>query len=244
MLIEHFPGDAMPLLGGYQEDRLSEEERELLDIANGAVAFIYFTGQLYRFDEFRTSRPSGHPPASSFVQVTELLELIRRKASSAEEKELLLAVMDALSFIDASGQKKGLEDYLRYWETDTLPPVIAAFKTDSEAETWLDQQPVPPYGARVLIGSQYHSVKRSRERREPGFLPIPTIEEFIGRHLEEGLPPAVAAFNTKEDAESWLANTPLATRHAFITIGGKHHLAVCQENVNHRALYPLTLAEQ
>ncbi|OJT19824.1 hypothetical protein BO221_36085 [Archangium sp. Cb G35] len=179
-----------------------------------------------------------------FVQVLELLERIRRESSSTEEKEILLAVMDALSFIESSGQKKGLEEYLRYWEADTLPPVIAAFKTDSEAETWLDEQPVPPYGARVLIGNQYYSVKRSRERREPGFLPIPTLEEFIGSHLEEGLPPPVAAFNTKEDAESWLANTPFSTRHAFITIGGKYHLAVCQERVNHRALYPLRWAEQ
>jgi hypothetical protein len=244
MLIEHFPGDAMPLLGKYQEDSLSEEECEFLDVANGAIAFIYFTGQLYRFDEFRTSRPSGHPSGSSFGQVTELLERIRRKASSADEKEILLAIMDALAFIEISGQKKGLEDYLHYWEADTLPPVIAAFKTDSEAEAWLDEQPVPPYGARVLIGNQYHSVKRSRERREPGFLPIPTLEEFIGRCLEEGLPPAVAAFTTKEDAESWLANTSSPTSHAFITIGGKPHLAVCQENVKHRALYPLPLAEQ
>lgn len=244
MSIEHFPGDAMPLLGKHQEDSLSEEERELLEVANGAVAFIYFTGQLYRFDEFRTSRPSGHPLAPCFVQVTALLERIRSKASSAEEKEVLLTVMDALAFIDVSGQNKGLEDYLHGWEADTLPPVIAAFKTLSEAETWLDEQPVPPYGARVLIGNQYHSVKRSRERREPGFLPIPTLEEFIGRHLEEGLPQAVAAFNTKEDAESWLANTPPRTRHAFITIGSKPYLAVCQENVNHRALYPLMPAEQ
>ncbi|WNG61244.1 head protein [Archangium gephyra] len=244
MIIEYFPGDAMPLLGRCQEDSPSEGERELLDVANGAVAFVYFTGQLYRFDEFRTSRPSGHPPAPSFVQVLELLERIRRESSSAEEKEILLAVMDVLSFIESSGQKKGLEEYLRYWEADTLPPVIAAFKTDSEAETWLDEQPVPPYGARVLIGNQYHSVKRSRERREPGFLPIPTLEEFIGSHLEEGLPPAVAAFDTQADAESWLANTPPSTRHAFITIGGKPHLAVCQENVKHRALYPLMRAEQ
>jgi hypothetical protein len=244
MIIEHFPGEAMPLLGKHQEDGLSEEGREFLDVANGAVAFIYFTGQLYHFDEFRTSRPSSQPPAPSFVQVTELLERIRMKASSSDEREILLTVMDALAFIEVSGQKKGLEDYLHYWETDTLPPVIAAFKTLSEAETWLDEQPVPPYGARVLIGNQYHSVKRSRERREPSFLPIPTIEEFIGRHLEEGLPQAVAAFNTKEDAESWLANTPPRTRHAFITIGSKPYLAVCQENVNHRALYPLMPAEQ
>ncbi|HEX5752187.1 MAG TPA: head protein [Archangium sp.] len=223
---------------------MSEEERELLDVANGAVAFIYFTGQLYRFDEFRTSGTAGPSPAPSFVQVTEFLERIRRNASSAEEKEILLAVMDALAFVEVSGQKKGFEEYLHYWETDTLPPVIAAFKTDSEAEAWLDEQSVPPYGARVLIGNQYHSVKRSRERREPGFLPIPTLKEFIGRHLEEGLLPAVAAFDSKEDAESWLAKTPPTTRHAFITIGGKSHLAVYQENVNHRALYPLTLAEQ
>jgi hypothetical protein len=244
MTIEHFPGEALPLLEKYQEDSLSEKESEILNVAKGAVAFIYFTGQLYRFDEFRTSRPSGHPLAPSFVHVTELIERIRMNAPSADEKETLLTVMDALDFIEASSQKQGLEDYLHYWETDTLPPVIAAFKTASEADTWLDEQPLPPYGARVLIGNQYHSVKRSRERREPGFLPIPTLEEFIERHSDGGLPPAVAAFDTKEGAESWLANTPPPTKHAFITIGGKHHLAVHQENVNHRALYPLALAKQ
>lgn len=239
MMIEQFPGDAMPLLERYQEDGLSEGEDEWFDIANGAVAFIYFTGQLYRFDDFRTSRPSGHPRAPSFAQVIGLLGRLRGETPSADEKEILLAVMDALDFIEASGQEQGLAEYLHYWETDTLPPVIAAFKTLAEAEAWLDAQPVPPYGARVLIGNQYHSVKRSRERKEPGFLPIPTIEEFIERHSDEGLPPAVAAFDTKEEAESWLVSTPAPPRHAFITIGGRHHLAVRQENVNHRALYPL-----
>ncbi len=239
MIIECFPGEAMPLLGRHQEDGPSEEEDELLDVASGAVAFIYFTGQLYRFDEFRTSRPSNQALAPSFAPVIGLLERLRMNSPSPHEKEILLAVMDALDFIEASGQKRGLAEYLHDWEIDTLPPVIAAFKTLAEAEAWLDGHPVPPYGARVLIGNQYHSVKRSRERKEPGFLPIPTIEEFIERHSDEGLPPTVAAFDTKEDAESWLVKTPALPRHSFITIGGRHHLAVCQVNVNHRALYPL-----
>ena len=53
----------------------------------------------------------------------------------------------------------------------------------------------------------------------------------------------MAVFDTHEQAEAWLAAFPEPPRHAFITIGGQHHVAACWKNVNHRAVYPFTLAD-
>jgi hypothetical protein len=32
--------------------------------------------------------------------------------------------------------------------------------------------------------------------------------------------------------------------HAFILIGGEHHLAVFHQNVNHRAIHPFSVADE
>jgi hypothetical protein len=242
--IEDLPGDAMSLLEGYREGATAEEELESLQVASGAVAFIYFTGQLYRFDEFRRHKTANQSRVTPLSQVADYLERSRMSIASPEEREVLHFIIDALDFIGVSGQEQGLEEYIEHWRSETLPPVIAAFKTPEEAEAWLESQPVPPYGARVLIGDEYSSVTRTRERREPGFRPMPTVEEFIGDHSFEGLPPATAAFDTRQEAEAWLMNNPEPPRHAFIKIGGEYYLAAYQKSVSHRALYPFTRADE
>lgn len=237
-------GDAVLLLLEYLRNSHSDGERKLLEIASGAVSFLSTSGQIYRFEDFRKSLQPGHVRSFSFVGVTHYLEKLRTQAQSAKDKETLRSASDALVFIEASGQHEGLKDYLDYWRSSTLPPVIAAFETLEEAETWLAQQPVPPYKARVLIGGEYHVLFATREDRDWPFVPIPAVAEFIENHLEKGLPPVVAAFDTREQAEAWLAALPEPPRHAFITIGGKHHVAACWKNVNYRAIYPFTLADE
>lgn len=238
-------GDAVLLLLEYRRTSRSAEERKLLAIASGASSFLSTSGQLYRFEDFRKSLQPGHVRSLSFADVIHYLEQRRAQVQSAEEKETLRGASDALVFIEASGQHEGLEDYLAYWRSHTLPPVIAAFATLEEAKRWLEHQPVPPYKARVLIGGEYHVVFATREDRDWAwpFVPYPVVAEFIEDQLEKGLPPVVAAFDTREQAEAWLAALPDPPRHAFITIGGKHHVAACWKNVNHRAIYPFTLAD-
>ncbi len=236
-------GDAVLLLLEYRRNSHSSEERKLLQVASAASSFLSTSGQLYRFEDFRKSLQPGHVRSLSFADVIQYLEKRRTQTQSTEDKETLRGASDALIFIESSGQHEGLEDYLDYWRSRTLPPVIAAFETQEQADAWLERQPVPPYKARVLIGGEYHVVFATREDRDWPFVPTPVVGEFIEDQLEKGLPPVVAAFDTREQAEAWLAALTDPPRHAFISIGGQHHVAACWKNVNHRALYPFTLAD-
>ncbi|MFE8598160.1 hypothetical protein [Archangium violaceum] len=236
-------GDAVLLLLEYRRNSRSDEERKLLAIASGAVAFLSNTGQIYRFEDFRKGMQPGSLRSFSFADVIQYLEKLRTQTQSVKDKETLRDASDALVFIESSSQHEGFEDYLGYWRSHTLPPVIAAFETHEQAEAWLERQPDPPYKAKVLIGDEYHVVFATREEREWPFIPIPLVAEFIEDRLEKGLPPVVASFDTREQAEVWLVTLSEPPRHAFITIGGKHHVAAYWKNVNHRAIYPFTLAD-
>lgn len=236
-------GDAVLLLLEYRRNSRSNEERKLLEIAGGASSFLSTSGQLYRFEDFRKNLQPGHVRSLSFADVVHYLEQLRTQAQSAEDKETLRGAIEALIFIEDSGQHEGLEDYLAYWRSSTLPPVIAAFETLEEAESWLEQQPVPPYKAMVLIGDEYHVVFATREDRDWPFIPLPLVAEFIEVRLAKGIPPVVASFDTREQAEAWLSALSEPPRHAFITIGGKHHVAAHWKNVNRRAIYPFTLVD-
>jgi hypothetical protein len=236
--------DAVLLLLEYLQNSHSDKERQFLEVAGGASAFLSVTGQLYRFEDFRESTKSSHVKSLSFADIIRYLERKAAQASSAEEKRSLHAAIDALAFIDSSGQHEGLEDYLSYWRSSTLPPVIAVFKTREEADTWLEGQFVPPYMARVLIGDEYHAVLATRESRDLPFVPMSVVAEFIETQSRTGLPPVVAAFDTREQAEAWFASIPEPPRHAFLTIKGAHYVAAYWKNLNHRALYPFTLVEE
>jgi len=236
-------GDAVLLLLERLRNSRSVEERKLLEIASGAVAFLSNTGQIYRFEDFRQGMQPGRVRSFPFVDVTQYLEKLRTQTQSANDKETLRAASDALVFIESSGQHEELEDYLTYWRSSTLPPVIAAFETREQADAWLERQSAPPYKAKVLIGDEYHVVFATREDRDWPFIPIPLVAEFIENQLDKGLPPVVAAFDTHEQAKAWLSALAEPPRHAFITIGGKHHVAAYWKNVDHRAIYPFTLVD-
>jgi hypothetical protein len=237
-------GDAVLVLLEYFRRGDSEEEREVLEVAAGAVAFLSFSGQLYRFEDFRESLRAARVESLSFARVRGRLEELRAQARSTPEREALRTASDALVFIESSGQHEGLDDYLGYWRGGTLPPVVAAFGTREEAEAWLARQPVPPYKARILVGGEYHLVLATREDRDGSVAPKPLVAEFIERRLRDGPSAVEAAFDTREEAEAWLAGRVNPPRHAFVSIGGAHYLAACWENVRHRALYPFTLAEE
>jgi len=236
-------GDAVLLLLEYLQSSHSPEEKKCLETAGGAAAFLSATGQRYRFEDFRTGRQPGLVRSLAFADVMRCLERKEAQASSAEEKHTLRAAMDALAFVDSSGQHKDLNDYLIYWRGSTLPPVIAVFKTHEEADTWLEGQSDPPYMARVLIGDEYHTVLATRESRDLPFVPMPVVAEFIEAQSRTGLPPVVAAFSTREQAEDWFARMPEPPRHTFLTIQGEHYVAAYWSNLNHRALYPFTLVD-
>ena len=233
--------EAMLLLLEYLQKSPSEEEARKLRIASGAAEFLSRTGQLYAFEDFHQQTHAGRMQSVSFAANIAFLEGLSARASSPAEKEKLHVAISAFAYIEASGQREGFEDFLVSRLEGGLPPVIASFKTYEEAEAWLASQSVPPFKARILIADEYHHVLTTREQREPLFARLPWVAEFIERKMETGLPPPVAAFDTREQAESWLATTTEPPRLAFITIGGEYHLAVSWKNIHHRALYPFTL---
>ncbi|HEX8702071.1 MAG TPA: hypothetical protein VF815_24790 [Myxococcaceae bacterium] len=237
-------GDAVLLLLKYLQSSHSPEEKRCLEVAGGASAFLSVTGQLYRFEDFRAGMMPSRARSMAFADVIRCLERKEAQASSAGEKETLRVAIDALAFIEASGQQEELNDYLAYWRSSTLPPVIAVFKTREEADTWLESQSDPPYMARVLISDEYYTVLATRESRDLPFVPMPVVAEFIELHSRNGPPPVVASFSTHEHAEAWFASMPAPPRHTFLKIQGEHYVAAYWKNLNHRALYPFTLVEE
>ena len=237
-------GDVSVLLVEYLWRSTSASETTALRTASGAAAYLSCSGQIYRFEDSLQKAPSSPFQAQSHPEVHSLLQALASRSSSAAERETLHVAIRALAYIEASGQEEPFKDFLTYWMGDSIPYVIAAFETHAEAKAWVEAQSDPPRKASILIGGEYHEVVARRERREPLFFAFPLIAEFLERVLETGLPRATAAFQTREEASSWLAHHPDPPRQAFITIGGEYHLAACWRNIPHRALYPLTIVAE
>ncbi len=174
--------------------------------------------------------------------VMDLLARIRANTPSLEEQELLATAINALLFITSTGQRYAFADFLKYLESNDPPPVVASFKTPEEAESWLNSHPEPPDSTLVLIADRYHTVTYIRELNHRRLIPLSVLEYHLGRLKREGLPPAAASFNTREEAEAWFMNQTAPPEQTFIQIAGEDYLAVHHRNVNHRALYPFSMA--
>jgi hypothetical protein len=172
-----------------------------------------------------------------------LLGRLRNDAQSPEDRELLLAAIDALDFIYSTGQSHAFEDYRQHLESNEPPPVVASFTTREEAETWLKNHPAPPHAASVLIAGNYHTVAYRRAGDLRYLPPSPVLEYYIARLARDEPPVAMASFNTLEEADAWLRAQPEPPRRAWVRAGGEFYLAVHHPNVQHRALYPLSLAQ-
>ncbi|WNG22683.1 hypothetical protein F0U62_00585 [Cystobacter fuscus] len=66
--------------------------------------------------------------------------------------------------------------------------------------------------------------------------------DFLSYLESSAPPPVVAAFKNREEAESWLARQAEPPAQSLVTIAGENHLAVFHPDVNHRALYPFSMA--
>ena len=242
-------GNSLGVAALLLSDRLlnsrSDAESSLVRRAFDVVNYLSNTGQLYPFEDFRKATTAGRIQSVAFAEVIHFLERLASQSASADERDTLRAAVSALAFIDATGQHGALDEHLSYKRLKTLPPVVAAFKSEDEAESWLRAQPFLMKGARLLIRDEYHYVFPDPVGPGLYFLRSPLVAEFIERKLEEGLPlPVTAAFDTREQAETWLTSTTEPLRHAFITIGGEYHLAVFWNSVKHRALYPFTIVAE
>ena len=174
----------------------------------------------------------------------DLLGRIHEKTQSPEEQALLHAAADALRFVWAMGLTYEFVDYRESLESESPAPVVAAFKTRAEADAWLANHPKPPAMAYVLIAGEYHVVAYRRESDWRTFLPHPTLEFYLEEMTRGGLPPAVATFNTRDEADAWFDSQAEPPAQAVIRIGGEHYLAVYYRNIKHRAMFPFSVVEK
>ncbi|PTL77032.1 head protein [Vitiosangium sp. GDMCC 1.1324] len=178
------------------------------------------------------------------IEAQELLGKNRENAQSPEEKELFLLAIDALWFIWRNGQSYELENYRKEVESNAPRGVIASFNTRGEAESWLNAQPEPPDLACVLIADKYHIVLSSRDRSRRSLVPDPEIELHIEEMTRNGLPPAVATFDTRDEANVWFNSQAEPPAQSVIRIGGEHYLAVYYQDIHHRVLFPFSMVER
>ncbi|WNG22973.1 hypothetical protein F0U62_02210 [Cystobacter fuscus] len=244
--------DAQQVIGRRWSEGQSQEQARILGLTRDTLDFISATGQWYSFQDFReghgvqgsvTARDEGTPELRELLSKTErFFRSLLDDPASAGEQDAIRAILDALRFISSTCQYESLAGFLERVESNAPPLVVAAFETSAQAESWLRNHPSPPVFADVLIGDRYHDVAYDRESN---FRRLPwnrDLERYLG-WLEMNDPPvASASFATREEAQAWLraqSHPPLRT---WVLIAGEFHLAVYHPNVNHRALYPLSMA--
>ena len=114
-----------------------------------------------------------------------LLGLILEKTGSAEEKDLLLTAVEALRFIETTGQQYDFEDYRQALRTEGPEMVLASFATREEAEAWLKNHPKPPRRAAVLIADEYHSVYYWRDTHFRKLTSSPTLAFYLEEMMKD-----------------------------------------------------------
>jgi hypothetical protein len=68
--------------------------------------------------------------------------------------------------------------------------------------------------------------------------------EDYRRHLASDDPPRVmAAFDTREEAETWLKEHPAPPSSAYVLVAGEYHQLVYNRELNHRRVFPHPVLE-
>jgi hypothetical protein len=176
------------------------------------------------------------------IKATDFLAEMGITPQSQEQQEFLDVIFDALLFIEATGQTYAFEDYRKHLVSDDPPRVVASFNTREEADAWLREHADPPSSAYILVADQYHHLIYIREKNHRRLFPHPVLEYYLGARMREGLPPPVASFATRVEAEAWLQGQVVPPRQTVIQISGEPYLAVYHSNINHRSIYPFSLA--
>ncbi|WP_224244216.1 alpha/beta hydrolase family protein [Hyalangium gracile] len=242
--------EPQPIIGREWSKDSSPERRRLLGLARDALLFIDATGQRYRFEDFRQRPGAAAPPQPEGTEslrerlrkAVEFFTQLRDEPESSAEKARIQVILDALHFISSAGQYGAFEEYLAHVEAGGPPYVMAAFATQEEAQAWLEQRPLPPDSASILIANTYHEVVH--DDQVPGFrLPRSRALEYYLAELQKEHPPrAATSFGSLDEASAWLQSQSDPPSWAWVLIAGEFYLAAHYRNIHHRALYPLSIS--
>jgi hypothetical protein len=243
--------NAHPVIGRRWSQDPPPEQLRVLTLARDALDFISATGQRYPFEDFfkRLDSRGGATPQGGPVELRKLMEntrcffeQVRDEPEIPEEVAQSQAILDAIRYIDSTGQHEAFAAFREHVEADAPPFVVASFDTREEADAWLASHPNPPDPADGLIGNEFHDVVHDRATNMRR-LPRNRDLQWYLAELEQKEPPvAVASFETREAADAWLKAQEAPARRAWVRVGGEFYLAVYYPNIHHRALYPLSLA--
>lgn len=242
--------NAHPLIGMRWSQNPPPDELRILGLARDALDFIFATGQRYPFEDFFKSPDSrGAPLRGGTVELSGLMERtsrffeqLRDEPEAPEEVAQSQAILDAIRFIESTGQQEAFAAFREHVEADAPPFVVASFDTREQADGWLASHANPPDPANVLIGNGYHGVVHDRETNLRRLPRNRDLEWYLEELEQKERPVAVASFETREAADTWLRAQDAPARRAWIRVGGEFYLAVYYPNIDHRALYPLALA--
>jgi hypothetical protein len=242
--------EAHPVIGRrWSQDQAPEQER-ILTLARDALDFIFATGQRHDFEDFfKTPGSRSLPPREVSAELSarmegtkRFFEKIRDEPESAEEVAQSQAILDAIQYIESTGQQGAFAAFLEYVESNDPPFVVASFDTREDAEAWLANHPHPPDPANVLIANAYHDVFHNREMNIRRLPYNRALEWYLEELVEKEQPVPVASFETREEADAWWGAQSEPVRRAWVRVGDELYLAAYYPNIQHRALFPLSLA--
>lgn len=242
--------NAHPVIGRRWNQGQAPEQERILVLARDALDFIFATGQRYDFEDFfkmpgSRSLPcrGGDAKLSERMEGTKrFFEKIRDEPESAEEVAQSQAILDAIRYIESTGQQEAFAAFLEYVEADDPPFVVASFDTREDAEAWLASHPHPPDPANVLIANAYHDVFHDRETNIRRLPYNRALKWYLEELVEKERPVPVASFETLEEAYTWWRDQSEPARRAWVRVGDELYLAAYYPNIQHRALFPLSLA--
>jgi hypothetical protein len=128
-------------------------------------------------------------------------------------------------------------------ESNDPPFVVASFDTREEAEAWLANHPHPPDPASVLIANEFHDVVYDRETNLRRLPRSRALKWYLEELVEKEQPVPVASFETLEAADAWWRAQSEPPGWAWLRVGGQIYMAAYFPNIQHRALFPLSLAK-
>lgn len=239
--------DAHPVIGKRWTQDQPLEQARILGLARDALDFISATGQRYGFEDFfknpGTLRPSHQGRNAGLKELMDrtkhFFEKLRDEPDSAEDAAQSQAILDAIHYIESTGQQEAFAAFQECVEANAPPYVVASFATREDAEAWLASHPNPPDPANVLIANAYHDVFHDRETNIRRLPRNRALEWYLAELTEKERPVAVASFETREEADLWWRAQAESLRRAWVRVGGELHLAVYYPNIHHRALFPL-----